>query len=161
MKILLHCCCGPCACGVLPRLDELGHEVSCYFYNPNIHPYQEHQARMNSFLNLMELRKINYYLNSAYPLEQWLATVADNPAARCAYCYENRLQATAALAKSLSFAAFSTTLLVSPYQDQQKIVAVAEQVGKKFDIPFFYEDFRPWFREGQAQAHKDQLYLQK
>ncbi len=161
MNILLHCCCGPCACGVIPQLQQLGHTYGCFFYNPNIHPYQEHKSRKNSFIDLMEEWQIAYYLNDAYPLEQWLAAVAEKPQDRCQYCYQNRLQATAALAKRLNYDAFSTTLLVSPYQNQERIREIGQTMGEKFDIPFFFADFRPGFRSGQALAREKQLYMQK
>lgn len=161
MNILLHCCCGPCACGVIPRLKELGHDFSGYFYNPNIHPFQEHKSRRLSFVQLMEDQQIPYFVNNGYPLEQWLANVADNPEKRCEYCYRSRLQATAALAKQLSFDAFSTTLLVSPYQKHQEIIDIAELEAKQFGVKFFYEDFRPNFRAGQNDARSLQLYMQK
>ena len=35
-KILLHCCCAPCAAPILEWLKENQYEVILYFYNPNI-----------------------------------------------------------------------------------------------------------------------------
>ena len=58
MKLLLHCCCGPCTMGSLPQFEELGYQPFGYFYNPNIHPYQEHKARRLSFIELMENRGV-------------------------------------------------------------------------------------------------------
>ena len=44
--------------------------------------------------------------------------------------------------------AFSTTLLVSPYQKHELIIQMAEEAGKEFDIPFYYEDFRKGYQRG-------------
>ena len=41
MNILLHMCCGPCACYPVPKLRSEGHDITGYFFNPNIHPYKE------------------------------------------------------------------------------------------------------------------------
>ena len=34
-------------------------------------------------------------------------------------------------------------------------------MSKKYNIPFFYEDFRQGFRQGQAEARELGLYMQK
>ncbi len=57
--------------------------------------------------------------------------------------------------------AFSTTLLVSPYQQHDVIKELAEQLAKKYEIDFVYRDFRVGFREGQAKARELGLYMQK
>ena len=46
MKILLHICCAPCAVYPARNLSASGHQVRGFFYNPNIHPYQEFARRM-------------------------------------------------------------------------------------------------------------------
>lgn len=57
--------------------------------------------------------------------------------------------------------AFTTTLLVSPYQNHDLLVQVAEEIANKYGIKFLYRDFRPGFREGQAEARALGLYMQK
>ena len=34
-------------------------------------------------------------------------------------------------------------------------------MGKKYGVEFYYRDFRPGFREGQAKAREMGLYMQK
>ena len=48
MKVLLHICCAPCANRPLASLQEQGHDVTGYWYNPNIHPFTEYRARRNT-----------------------------------------------------------------------------------------------------------------
>ncbi|MBU0960134.1 MAG: epoxyqueuosine reductase QueH, partial [Proteobacteria bacterium] len=48
MNLLLHVCCGPCSIYPLSRLRQQNIEVSGYFYNPNIHPFQEFRRRLAS-----------------------------------------------------------------------------------------------------------------
>lgn len=57
--------------------------------------------------------------------------------------------------------AFTTTLLVSPYQNHDLLIQVAEELAEKYEVKFLYRDFRPGFREGQNEARELGLYMQK
>ncbi len=48
MKILLHICCANCGIYPLEQIKERGDKVVGYFFNPNIHPYQEYQKRLEA-----------------------------------------------------------------------------------------------------------------
>ena len=50
---------------------------------------------------------------------------------------------------NIGYDAFTTTLLVSPYQNHDLLIQVAQEMAEKYDITFLYRDFRPGFREGQ------------
>ena len=71
------------------------------------------------------------------------------------------LEQTAKYAKENGYTHFSTTLLVSPYQNHEALIEVANQMAKKYDVEFLYRDFRVGFREGQAKARELGLYMQK
>ena len=47
MKILLHACCAPCANRPIADLQAQGHDVTAFWYNPNIHPFTEYRSRRN------------------------------------------------------------------------------------------------------------------
>ena len=59
------------------------------------------------------------------------------------------------------FTHISTTLLVSPYQNHEGIVAAGEKFAGEYGVTFLYRDFRVGFREGQAKARELGLYMQK
>ena len=59
------------------------------------------------------------------------------------------------------FTAFTTTLLVSPYQKHDEIIKVCEELARLSGVEFLYRDFRVGFREGQAKARAEGLYMQK
>lgn len=80
---------------------------------------------------------------------------------RCGYCYLCRLEKTAKYAKENGFDAFSTTLLISPYQDHELLKKTGDMLSKKYGIEFLYKDFRPGFRYGQNKARELGLYMQK
>ncbi len=52
-KVLLHICCAPDASYGVRALGEL-FDVIGYFYNPNIHPVEEHRKRVQATLDLRE-----------------------------------------------------------------------------------------------------------
>lgn len=161
MKILLHTCCGPCTKGTLKELDRNVHEITAYWYNPNIHPYIEYQNRLDSLQKLAESIGMPTIIEDDYGLRRFVAMVADDIPNRCGKCYEDRLTQTAKKAKELGFDAFSSTLLVSPYQQHDRIKELGERIGAEFGIPFFYVDPRPHFREGNREAREQGLYMQK
>ena len=45
MNTLMHICCAPCANRPIAALREEGIGVTGFWFNPNIHPYTEYQAR--------------------------------------------------------------------------------------------------------------------
>jgi len=161
MDLLLHCCCGPCAAGSLPFFLAEGYTPYGWFFNPNIHPFTENKERRKSFNLFMEQEGIPHSAEKDYPLEQWLSAVAQAPEQRCTYCYQSRLDAAAQKAAEMGLPYFSTTLLVSPYQNHELIRMIGEECGHKHGVTFAYVDPRPGFRDGQALARERGLYMQK
>ncbi|MDD2458277.1 MAG: epoxyqueuosine reductase QueH [Eubacteriales bacterium] len=163
-NILLHACCGPCA--EYP-LDVLIHEEGLrpllFFYNPNIHPRVEWQRRRDNLQKLADLRGLNVLVETDYAENEW---VNYDPAlhgglSRCQMCYETRLDRTAAKAKELGLPSFTSTLLVSPYQDYDELVRQGLAAAERYGVEFLVRDFRTGFRSGQTQAREDGLYRQK
>ena len=64
-------------------------------------------------------------------------------------------------AKENGYDAFTTTLLVSPYQNHELIIAVAKKMAEKYGVEFVYQDFREGFRIGQQIARDAGIYMQK
>lgn len=44
-RVLLHTCCAPCSLSCIDPLRSEGIEPVVFWYNPNIHPWKEYQAR--------------------------------------------------------------------------------------------------------------------
>ena len=59
------------------------------------------------------------------------------------------------------YESFTTTLLISPYQDHELIRQLGEHMAKKYNISFLYRDFRPGFRDGHEKAKALGFYMQK
>ncbi|MDD2422275.1 MAG: epoxyqueuosine reductase QueH [Heliobacteriaceae bacterium] len=160
MSLLLHTCCAPCAIYPLKLLRDEGRQVTAYFFNPNIHPYTEFRRRRETLATYAAANGLPLLVEEEYGLEEFLRLVAFDPAGRCPVCYRLRLERTAAKARELGMAGFTTTLLVSPYQDHALLRETGETVAAAAGIPFVYRDFRPGFREAQGQAREMGLYRQ-
>jgi predicted adenine nucleotide alpha hydrolase (AANH) superfamily ATPase len=161
MKLLLHICCANCAIYPLQRIREGGDEVVGYFFNPNIHPYQEYQRRLESLKRYSEEVGLKVIYRDEYLLEEFLKNVSHQVKERCRYCYSIRLEATAQEAKKRGFDQFSTTLLQSTHQDHSLIKETGERLAKEVEIPFYYEDFRQGWRKGVEISKVMGLYRQQ
>jgi predicted adenine nucleotide alpha hydrolase (AANH) superfamily ATPase len=161
MKMLVHICCGPCATYPLKILHEAGHELHGLFYNPNIHPLSEHALRLDSVKRLLELTGVSATIRDEYDVEEYFRRVAYREDDRCAACYYLRLEKAARFAASQGFNAFTTTLLVSPYQKHELIHQIGQNVGMECGIEFYYEDFRPGWPETRRMSREMNLYRQK
>lgn len=160
MKLLLHICCGPCAVYPVEVLKKENIDLYGMFYNPNIHPYLEYKARLEFAKMLCESESIPFEEIDEYGLETFLqkAVFAEN---RCRECYYTRLDRIGMEAKERGFDAFSTTLLVSPYQKHDLLIETGKQIEEKYGVKFYYRDFRDGFREGRQKAREMGLYMQK
>ena len=161
MKVLLHICCAPCANRPLAQLQDQGHDVTGFWFNPNIHPFTEYRSRRNTVRSYLEEIGTPLIEQNDYALRPFVRAVADDIANRCVKCYEIRLRQAAAIAKEQGFEAFTSSLFISPYQKHELMRDVAYQAAEDFGVQFLYEDFRPLFREGQAFARERGFYMQK
>lgn len=162
MKLLLHTCCAPCSVYCIDILREEKIEPTVYWFNPNIHPYMEYKARRDCLREYTNKIGIQAIFEENYGLRDFCKNVVNDLKNRCQeYCYPVRLEQTAKYAKENGYDSFSTTLLVSPYQNHEMLIKVAEEMAKKYDVKFLYRDFRVGFRQGQAKARELGLYMQK
>ena len=161
MKILLHICCANCAIYPLQRIREKGDEALGYFFNPNIHPYQEYQKRLESTRRYSEAVGLEVIYRDEYLLEEFLENISHRVKERCHYCYLIRLEATAQEAKKNGFDQFSTTLLQSTHQNHSLIKEIGKRLAKEVGIPFYYEDFRLGWKKGVEVSKSMGLYRQQ
>jgi predicted adenine nucleotide alpha hydrolase (AANH) superfamily ATPase len=165
----------------IESLRAEGIEPVLFWYNPNIHPYTEYKSRRDTLIAFAASLALECIVHDEYGLRTFLAglyapavptenavassevAAAKNPTApvRCAYCYGLRLKATAKTAAERGFDAFSTTLLISPYQQHDLICETAKDAAEQNAVEFLYRDFRPHYREGQKKSRDTGLYMQK
>lgn len=161
MKTLMHMCCAPCANMPIDALREEGIDLTGFWYNPNIHPYTEYRARKNTLIDYAKRVALPLVVTDDYGLRDFVRAVAHDIDGRCSHCYQCRMDATAQYAAEHGFDSFTTSLLISPYQNHDGICAAAERAAEQFGVTFLYRDFRPLFRPGQDRARELELYMQK
>jgi len=161
MNILLHICCANCAIFPVNMLRRQEHEVTGFFYNHNIHPYQEYRKRLDTTREYASRVELPLVVEDDYLLDEFLAHVAPKPAERCKYCYQSRLRVAAEQARKLGADAFTTTLLYSRYQQHDAIVDYGRQLAAEFQVTFFYEDYRRGWNEGIKISKQMGLYRQQ
>lgn len=161
MKILLHCCCAPCSVSCIEPLIDDDFAVTLFWYNPNIHPFKEYEARRDCLIDYAKEISLPLIIDEDYGLRDFVQSVADDIDNRCIYCYTHRIEETAKKAKENGFEAFTSTLLASVYQDHELIKNICEKAAEKYGIKFLYKDFRPNFRTSNQKARDIGLYMQK
>ena len=139
MKLLLHTCCAPCSVYCIDSLRKENIEPTIYWYNPNIHPYKEYEARRDCLKEYTENINVEAIFEENYGLREFCKNTVSDLENRCInYCYRVRLKQTVKYAKENGYDSFSTTLLVSPYQNQEAIKQIEQQTSKPF-----YEVVKP------------------
>jgi tRNA A37 threonylcarbamoyladenosine dehydratase/predicted adenine nucleotide alpha hydrolase (AANH) superfamily ATPase len=163
MRLLFHCCCGPCSIASVESLIAERITPTLFWYNPNIHPLTEYRSRRDALSQFSSDKKLPLITINEYGLDLFLRSVGPETEmpGRCGICYRLRLEKTAAFAAEHGFDAFSTSLLISPYQQHETIQRIGGELAARYGIEFLYRDFRPLFKKGQAAARALGLYMQK
>ncbi len=162
-SILIHACCAPCTTYTQEYWRKQSHEISGYWFNPNIYPLPEYQLRLQTLRDFARLLDIPLIVSPDYGIEKYFRIIVGHEDAenRCWYCYQLRLFNTATLAKENGFDAFTTTLSISPYQKHDLLKKAGEEIQHTVGIRFLYEDLRPGYRESRKLARQFNLYCQK
>jgi len=162
MKLLMHVCCAPCSVYCIDTLRKENIEPTLFWYNPNIHPFKEYEARKNCLIEYANSINAKAIIEDEYGLDDFCKNVSNNIETRCVeYCYPIRLRRTFKYAKENGYNAVTTSLLYSIYQKHDFIKNYCEKLSKEYDIEFLYRDFRHGFWEGHDKAREAGLYMQK
>ena len=163
MKLLLHTCCAPCLIYPQEVLTAEGFQVQGFFYNPNIHPFSEYKSRLQAIKELQRESDDNEVIYAEYDFHNFFRNIIDTEKSpkRCRACWYMRLKKTAVFARENSFDYFSTTLLVSPYQDIDLIKEIGDSIASNEGLRFYFQDFRPGFKKAHSEARQRGIYCQK
>ena len=155
-KILLHACCGICSAYPVSFLKDAGYEVVVYFYNPNIYPDVEYQKRLEAEKILCENSGVELIVEE-YNQEEFFDYVKGfetepEKGLRCDKCFELRLMKTANKAKELGIENFTTSIVISPHKNFQKLSTIGEEIASKTGINFLAIDFKK--KDGFLKTNK-------
>ena len=148
-KLLLHCCCAPCATSVVERLlKEDKYEITMYFSNSNILPKEEYEKRKSEIIRLNKeiftdtKLVIDEYLPSEYfEAIKGLESLGEG-SIRCDACIGYRLKNSAKYASENGFEVFATTLTVSPHKNAHKINEIGEALSAQYGVEYMDSDFK-------------------
>ncbi len=133
-KVLLHACCAPCSSAIVEWLLAHRIEPVIYYYNPNIHPFEEYEIRKNESKRHAESLGIQW-IDDDWRHEQWLRAVEGlehepEQGKRCEACFYHRLFHTARKAQELDIPFFATTLASSRWKNLEQINAVGQRAAE-------------------------------
>jgi predicted adenine nucleotide alpha hydrolase (AANH) superfamily ATPase len=164
-KMLFHVCCANC---VLHPYETLKNDfaVTLFFYNPNIHPKEEYDKRLDFARQAAQ----NYGLGlieGPYDKNNWLDMThryrdAPEGGQRCGVCFFMRLEKTALFAAENGYDIFATTLSVSPHKNSKTINNAGKMLSEKHGIEFYEADFKKQdgFKKTMMLSKELQLYRQ-
>ncbi len=163
MKVVLHICCGVCAAGAAESLAIEGHQVVGFFYNPNIHPAEEYQRRLETTYRVAQ--ELHFPLEvPAYAPEEWLRHTSSleyepEGGKRCQVCFRFRLEKAYDYMVDCGADAFTTTLTISPRKSAQMINRIGWEIGGE---KFLVRDFKKkeGFKRAVELARRWELYRQ-
>ena len=110
METLMHTCCAPCSVSCIRQLRGEGIEPVSFWYNPNIHPYQEYKARRDTLMAYAPAIGMKLIVREDYGLRDFCRAVCGDIDHRCGHCYHIRLWETARYAAEHGYASFTSTL---------------------------------------------------
>lgn len=158
--VLIHSCCAHCAAYTVSYWRQQGYAVSAFWYNPNIHPYTEHQHRLEAMQTLAQQMTLPLVIEG-YDIIEYFRQVVGHESQRCQYCLRLRLSKTAETAQQMAFDAFTTTLLISPQQKHDLIREIGNELAGERGIDFLYADLRKRYSDSRHMTKPLNLYRQQ
>ncbi len=166
--MLVHICCSVDSHYFLRELHKAypNENLVGFFYNPNIHPKEEYDLRLQDVKRSCNMLNIEL-IEGDYNLTSWLNEVkgledAKEKGDRCNVCFDTRLLKTAQLAKKLNINKFTTTLLSSPMKEQHILYSQGDIIAKSNNLEFIKINVRAngGVNKQNELAKADNLYRQ-
>ncbi len=138
-RILLHACCAICSGYPISLLKEMGYSPVVYFCNPNIDTEEEFNRRLEAQKKLCEHFNVELLVEDYNPQEflDFVKGLENEPekGLRCDKCIELRLNKTAQKAMELNIKSFTTSLVISPHKNFNKITKLGISISQKYLPP--------------------------
>lgn len=148
-RLLLHCCCAPCASYVLEYLAPR-FAVTAYYYNPNIDTAHEHAHRAEELARLVremplpgapDVRAEPYAPEEFYAAVKGLEKLPEG-GERCRACYRLRLARAAQAAAAGGYDFFTTTLSISPHKNAAWLNELGQAMAERYGVRWLPSDFK-------------------
>ena len=160
-SVLIHSCCAHCAAYTVTYWRREGYEVAAWWYNPNIHPFKEHQYRLEAIEAMAREMNLPLIVVPGYDMVKYFRRVVGHEGERCQYCFQLRLSRAADAAKQEGFDAFTTTLLISPQQKHDLLCEIGSRVAEEAGVDFLYADLRKRYSDSRHMTKEMNLHRQQ
>lgn len=166
--MLVHICCSVDSHYFLSELHKAYPNESLigFFYNPNIHPKEEHDLRLQDVRRSCSMLNIEL-IEGEYDMQVWFDSVKGlenepEKGDRCNVCFDTRLVRTAQLAREMQITKFTTTLLSSPMKEQQVLYTQGDIIAENNNLEFIKINVRAngGVNKQNELAKADKLYRQ-
>ena len=164
-RLLLHTCCAPCSPYVIERL-QMEFDVTAFFYNPNIHPIDEYQFRLEEMKQLCKHMGVELIIGN-YDVDLWFQITKGmekekEGGKRCELCFKMRLHQSACTAQKKDCQHVATTLTVSPHKNATIINQLGRELQNTYPVIFYEADFKKHdgFKKSCERSKKYGFYRQ-
>jgi len=145
-KLLLHICCAVDAGWPILKLKDT-YAITCYFYDPNIHPKKEYIKRRNEMKKIIRKFKTIDFIEGPYEPDLFFKRTKGlewepERGKRCDVCTHLLLEKTAQYAQQNGFDYFTTTLSTSPHKDIVRIQKYGKFWEKETGVTYLDENFK-------------------
>lgn len=145
-KILIHACCGICSGYPIALLKDMGYSPVVYFCNSNLDTKEEFERRLEAQKIVCMYHWVDLIVEE-YDHESYLEYVKgleEEPerGKRCDKCIELRLKMAADKARELSIKTFTTSLVISPHKNYEKITAIGKSLEEEKILNYLPLDFK-------------------
>lgn len=156
-RLLLHSCCAPCSSYVMEYLSDF-FEITLYYYNPNIYPYEEYKRRVKeqkTLISNMKLTRPVIFRAGPYEPDEFFRMAKGlekerEGGKRCYKCFVLRLTEAAKAAAAGRYDYFTTTLTISPLKNAVWLNEIGEALSKEYRVAFLSSDFKK--RDGYKRS---------
>ena len=137
-KILIHACCGICSGYPIAQLKEMGYEPVVYFCNPNLDTKEEFERRLEAQKVVCLYHWVDLIVEK-YNHDAFLSVVKGlekehEGGKRCDKCFELRLTQAAKKAAELGISRFTTSLVISPHKNFERISDIGKSISDDYDL---------------------------
>jgi len=164
-SLLLHVCCGPDAGGVIQQLKN-DYALTCFWYDPNIQPAEEHARRLDAFRKVASIEKIPF-IEGEYDVDRFFESIrglehTPEQGAKCSNCYDMRLERSAQEALRGNFDYYATTLAISPHKVQEKLIKFGALNERRYGVPYYHRNFMraDGFKDSVEYSRENEIYRQ-
>ncbi|MCL2615535.1 MAG: epoxyqueuosine reductase QueH [Dehalococcoidia bacterium] len=160
-KLLIHTCCAHCTAYTVEHWRSLGYDVTGLWFNPNIHPFTEHNLRLEAMQQFSHVMDFQLVVLEGYEFWEYFRRVAGHETERCGICFDLRLDRVARKAAEMGIGAFTSSLLISPHQQHEVAKTAGERVAAQNGVQFLYADLRKRYSDSRRITKPIELYRQQ